>query len=736
MGKSSITPLCIVRVTLATVFTLTIIISYYCYQFHKRIPADVGLEGYPDGDRDHYHSYGIGLRSYRMRKPRHSDTSTSAYDQDDVTFDARDVEIADRIQHYEDNADAMQLDSFRIEQYYHRKIITNNDISQQYFDQAIVLSFGFNHDEAIRSLLFATKIDPNCALCHWGIAYNLGSNINRHLKDETRLKLAIKHTQMAKSIVIKQEKFNTNHKNNNNLTGDQNSEKELFDINLERALVDAMISRFPENRTLQHDGSLYLEQFVEHLSKLIEKYPNDADLLAFYAESIMNTMPWNYYTRNFSKNIDSKENSACGYEYKLVPKQRTLLVYHILDRCLQLKPNHLLALHLFIHIYEEAVTAGAAGLSKETLNRVVRLTDRLRDLMSVVSNDKNIGIGHFIHMPSHIYIRIGRYQDAITANLNAINAAETYFKKYNIDEYGYASFYRNVYYCHRQAFVVFSSMMNGRYTTALMMQNKLFDTCSHALTTHAPLFEVATWMTKIYIQFGQFDKILAMSTSIKLDDNNDDQDEDDAIDGGSIISVGRKYYAAQFLFAKAFAMMSLKQCKDGYEVYQNNFEPLTSINAINVDNSAREDETVKKTSNRNSWIKHKLFGDTTIDRIINIAHHSLLARYYDVCKNDFDQSFNEWEITSLLVLNLSYIEPPFWPLNPRTCQAQLLYKFGKYKKAEQMFRDNLFQFGANGWDLKGLELTLKAQNKDYQTISQRFENAWQFSDVSIGQSCF
>eukprot|EP01084_Bolivina_argentea_P145509 255033_1 len=138
--------------------------------------------------------------------------------------------------------------------YYHRKIITSSSTSQKYFDQAMILAAAFNHDEAIRSLKFAIMNDEKCVMCHWGIAYNYGMNINRK-NDEERLAMCVKHAQLAKkySKVIKQDAA----------THD---------------LVDAMIQRFPADRTMEDDVDKFLLAFKNAMTKLVEKYSNDADI--------------------------------------------------------------------------------------------------------------------------------------------------------------------------------------------------------------------------------------------------------------------------------------------------------------------------------------------------------------------------------------------------------------------------------------------------------------------------
>ena len=245
---------------------------------------------------------------------------------------------------------------------YHREILTSNDISQEYFNQAMVLSFAFNHDEAIRSLEYAIKLDSNCAMCYWAMSYNHGFNINREISKE-RLNNAIKYAHMGKNI--------------------SNNDKYKQDI-ISQSLIDVMLIQFPKQRTIDDDNNIYLKKYMNAFGELINKFENendnknekehqfkDSDLYALYAESIMNTMAWDYYK---------------GYHNQEIPKDDTKIVYEMLNKCLDISPNHLLGLHLYIHIYE-------ASLTEVHSTHVEEKADRLRDIVT-----PNMGIEHLIHM--------------------------------------------------------------------------------------------------------------------------------------------------------------------------------------------------------------------------------------------------------------------------------------------------------------------------------------------------
>ena len=540
---------------------------------------------------------------------------------------------------------------------YHRKIITSNELTQGYFDQAMIITFAFNHDEAIRSLKYAIKYDPNCAMCHWAIAHNHALNINR-VPTEHRIDEAIEHAWKAKTI-----------SNNPKYKQDE----------LSQGLIDAMIIRFPKTRTIQDEHVPYCEEYMDMLAMLVVKFPNDVDLLAMYAESIMNTMPWNYYEKD-----------------RETAKPKTKIVYKILERGLEINPNHLLVLHLYIHIHEASLTMVHSNRLEDIADRLDKLMQRNKDNI----HNMHMGIGHLIHMPSHVYIRVGRFEDSIKNNLAAIDMAETYFEYYNITNNGWNMYYRDLYYCHRETFVVYSAMMNGRKSLAINMQNKLLDNCMYSLLNFPYFYEDATWMQKILLKFGDFEKVVQMN-------EKNDRDNPKDVKG---------YGTAQFHFAQAFAWVSLGQCTQGKDIYDNKFLPLAT------------DERLRANT---------LFWESAA-RLYDVASHTFLARYYDRCKNDFDKSKKEWEITAVLNMELVYMEPPFWPLNPRACQGQILLDRGEYEEAENVFRQDLKEFEKNGWGLKGLELALKGQGKykDASEITEEFNQIWEFSQVGLDRACY
>lgn len=246
----------------------------------------------------------------------------------------------------------------------HKSITTNSEECQAWFNQGMAMLYGFNHDEAVRSFQEAAARDPNAAMPWWGIAYASGMNINDPEVPEERWQ-----------------------------RGDEAAKEALARIDgatpLETALIQAIQKRFtwpapPEQRPFD-------EAFADAMAGVFERFPDDPDVACIYAESLMNLQPWDYW--------DVERN----------PKQNTQVFVAAIEQALEADPDHPLAAHLYIHAME-------AGPTPE---KAVVYADRLIDEVP--------GSGHLVHMPSHIYARVGRYTDAAESNRMAVAADRAYF---------------------------------------------------------------------------------------------------------------------------------------------------------------------------------------------------------------------------------------------------------------------------------------------------------------------
>lgn len=243
------------------------------------------------------------------------------------------------------------------------KITTNNPEVQKYFNQGLVLAYGFNHAEAARSFYYSTKLDPECAMSYWGYAYVLGPNYNAGMEDDN-YERAFTAIQKAKELSVKV------------------SDKE-------KAMIDAMSKRYvavpPEDRSLLDLA------YSEATKVLYETYPNDSEIAFLYAESLMNLHPWDLYEKDGST------------------KEWTPKILDVLEKAIEKHPNHPGAHHFYIHATE------ASDSPEKSLKSAKKLADKLVP-----------GSGHLIHMASHTYIRTGDYHLGTASNIKAVEADSSY----------------------------------------------------------------------------------------------------------------------------------------------------------------------------------------------------------------------------------------------------------------------------------------------------------------------
>lgn len=286
----------------------------------------------------------------------------------------------------------------------YERTVSTDESAARFFNQGLQLLYGFNHDEAIRSFERAAAIDPDLAIAYWGIGYARGLHINNPAMSEQQSKLAYDATQRALATI------------------DHASP-------VEAALIRALSHRYA--MPVPDDRRPLDEAYAAAMAEVWAQYPDDADVGALYAESLMNLQPWDLWTRAGE------------------PKGNTLTIVAVLERVLELDPLHPGANHFYIHTMEASNEPGKALAS----------ADRLRTLVP--------GSGHLVHMPAHIDARLGRWREASDANVAAIAADRAYFRRAPKPDF-YA-----LYFIHNIHFLAWSSMMEGRYDAAMQAAEEL-----------------------------------------------------------------------------------------------------------------------------------------------------------------------------------------------------------------------------------------------------------------------
>ncbi|MDP6962972.1 MAG: hypothetical protein QGF46_02280, partial [Planctomycetota bacterium] len=326
---------------------------------------------------------------------------------------------------------------------YQRAVTTKSAEAQEWFNRGLQLVYGFNHDAAAYAFARAAIIDPSCAMAWWGIAYSYGVDVNNDYVSEREAKFANVAITEAKRLVA----------------GQQSKEAAFIESAALRAVYP-----MPKDRS-ELDASYSLR-----LERASSEYPNDADLGTLYAESMMNMQRWNYWTPE-------------GEDI-----QNTNKIIEVLEHALKQNPLHPGANHFYIHAVEASPAPEKGVPSAEVL----------RDLVP--------GSGHLVHMPSHIFINVGRYPDAVLANQLAIKADDIYF-----DKVGTPTFYR-IYYLHNMHFLTYAAMMTGQLDLALQAVSKMESEIPPAMLVDraSDADALSSLRLAVYMRFGMWEELLAM----------------------------------------------------------------------------------------------------------------------------------------------------------------------------------------------------------------------------------
>ena len=326
---------------------------------------------------------------------------------------------------------------------YSRKVTTDSAEAQRYFNQGLAFLHGFNHGAAIASFQEAARLDPKCAMAHWGIALACGPHINLTVMPPSAVEMAWNELKLAQ----------------------QNAEHASP---VERDLIEALSHRYA-NPQPQDRAPLDLA-YADAMRAVWQKYPNDLDVGAFFAEAMMDLRPWNQWTPEGQ------------------PTPGTNEILSTLERVLKLNPRHPFANHLYIHANEASPHPERATPS----------ANRLRTLQP--------GVAHNVHMPSHIDIRCGRWREAVETNLRAI-AADQRYRKIAGPPVGFL----NAYVAHNRHMLAYAAMMTGQRALAMKhIRAMVAEMPSDFLRENATQAEGLVAMPlEVMVRFGMWDEILA-----------------------------------------------------------------------------------------------------------------------------------------------------------------------------------------------------------------------------------
>jgi tetratricopeptide (TPR) repeat protein len=507
---------------------------------------------------------------------------------------------------------------------YSYRITTASPQAQRWFDQGLRLVYAFNHYEARKAFREGARVDPGCAMCFWGVAITEGSNYNSPT-DADREQRAVAAVQVAQQRAA-------------NATA------------AERALIQALAKRHatePGARRETLDRA-----YADAMREVARRFPDDLEAATFFADAAMNLRPWSLWTPDGA------------------PRPGTEEIVQALERVLAKQPNHPGALHLYIH----AVEASAQPARAEAA------ADRLLKLMP--------GAGHLVHMPSHIYWRVGRYADAVASNVAAVEADRAYFRTAEP-----SPIYRGLYHPHNIDFIWQAASMDGRGAETLRAAREFASQAPPEMIREMPGMETAPVAPIVaLVRFGRWDEVLRVAAPPRE----------------WLYTTGIRHYARGLAF-----------------------------NAKGQDAPARRElqelETVLASVPAERRIAAFFRTKTMLQLAANVLGGELAAKAGDVATAErllraaVAEQDTQW-----------FTEPPAWYFPVRHALGAVLLRAGRAADAEQVYREDLKRNPGNGWSLFGLAQSLRAQGKtaDAARVDEAFRKAWARADVTLTASRF
>lgn len=506
----------------------------------------------------------------------------------------------------------------------HRTVTTGSAEAQMWFDRGLALTFGFNHEEAIVCFDKAAAADPGCAMAYWGKANAYGPNYNNPVMTEGAWAAA--HGALVQALANMADCTDT-----------------------EKALIWALQSRYPSANWAERaplDGA-----YAKALQQVYENHPEDADVVALYAESLMQLTPW----------------AMWDAEGQMAPA--TPVIRSVLEPALAEWPDHPALCHLYIHTMEAGPEVAQALPAAQQLEGLTP------------------GLGHLQHMPSHIYIWSGRYQDAVRVNQLAVEADNAF-----VEHAGRNNFY-TLYRLHNYHFIAYGAMWEGQREVAMRAARRLVEEVPEdLLTSMADYLDIFTATPlHVMVRFGMWEEILLEPAP----------------------APGLEAHRAVWYYARALALTSLGRVEEASTEYSRF---LVAKHAVP---------------------ESRLLFQNSVAKILEVAD-ALLTGELEYRKGNFEQAFVLLRRAVELDEQMNYDEPWGWMEPARHALGALLTEQGRYEEASAVYEANLARFPENGWALHGLAECQEEMGKtaEAQATRERFERAWSRSDITISGSCF
>lgn len=492
-------------------------------------------------------------------------------------------------------------------------VTTRSPDAQRFFDQGLRLAYAFNHAEALRAFRKAQALDPTCAMCAWGEAYVLGPNINYPMMPEA---VAPAFAAVARALALKEGA----------------SERE-------RAVIEALARRYAADPNA--DRKALDAAYAEAMTRVAARHPEDDQIQVLFADALMNLQPWDYWQAD-----------------RATPKGRTAEQLAAIERVLQRNPNHPGAIHFYIHTVEATTTP----------ERAEAYADRLGAQMP--------GAGHLVHMPSHIYYRVGRYLDSLAVNRKAVAADEAFLAQVNAE-----GIYPYGYYPHNVHFMLASAQMAGDGATAVAAAEKLGRVMSDEVARNV----------------------------------------------GWVEAIKQARYFAHARFSEPATVLALPAPGDDFPFVQASWRYARAMARIRAGDLAAAGEEAKQLdalARERDYARLAAWGVPAKEvlAIAGLVVEAGIAR----ADGRLDEAVAAYREAAALQDALPYMEPPYWYYPVRQSLGATLLQAGKAAEAEQVLKESLMQAPNNAYALHGLMQAQEAlgDQAGAAATKARFTKAW------------
>lgn len=502
---------------------------------------------------------------------------------------------------------------------HHRPVTTASREAQAFFDQGLRLAYGFNHDEAARSFARAAQLDPSCGMCFWGVALVMGPNYNVPMLPD-RAVVAWEGVQRARALASKA-------------------------TPVEQALIGALSRRYggPEPRP-PPAMKPFNEAYAAAMRDVAQRFPRDNDVQVLFAEALMDLNPWKLW---------SLEGEPAPGTEEIVAR---------LEAVLARAPEHPGANHYYIHAVE----------ASNQPERALPSARRLGGLMP--------GAGHTVHMPAHIYQRVGMYAEASESNRQAVAADEAYLRQ--VKPIGYYP----MYIAHNWGFLAFSASMEGRSEETLKAARESARALGPEMLEMMPGMDFFVSEPLLaMVRFGRYEELL----------------KEPRPDAKYPVFLGLWLHAHGLALAATGELEEARAELAELQKLARSVPPeLTAGN-----NSARD--------------------------VLGVAARVLEASIAE--RQGRPEALARWDAAVRAADKLAYSEPADWFYPVRHFQGQALLDAKQWKDAEAVYREDLRRNPNNGWALFGLAQSLEGQGRSAEAtrVREQFQKAWARADFRL-----